>query len=72
MAKNKDNLKARIVKEVAEKHGVEPAYVYMVLRGDRNNDEICSDFDDLKRVMESNIEIYQDNPLMKAVKALAL
>ena len=70
MANNKDNLRARIVKEVAEKHNVKTRYVYMVLSGDRNNDEICSDFDDLKRELESKIEVYQDNPLMTAVKEL--
>jgi hypothetical protein len=37
------NQKALIVKKVAEKHRLTPAYVYMVYNGDRNNDEVLED-----------------------------
>lgn len=55
----RDNRKAFIVSEVADKHGVSARYVYMVLSGERENEQILSDY----------LAIYQStNLLLEAVK----
>jgi hypothetical protein len=40
----RDNRKAFIVAEIADKHGVSTRYVYMVLAGSRDNEQILSDY----------------------------
>lgn len=44
----KDNQRALLVKKVAEKHGVTPRYIYQILNGDRENEEIFADYMELK------------------------
>lgn len=62
MKQNKsDNQKAFIVKKVADSYGVEPRYVYMVLNGERNNDEILNTY----------IELYQETTSLVENKLLA-
>jgi hypothetical protein len=53
--------KAATVKKVAAIHHVEPAFVYMVLRGDRNNEAILSTYMLLQE---------GSNDLLNAVKKL--
>lgn len=64
--KPKDNQRALIVKKVAEKHGVTPAYVYMILSGERDNEEIFADYMELKE----NIKAVLENALLNEVKNL--
>ncbi|SEW02286.1 hypothetical protein SAMN05428988_1348 [Chitinophaga sp. YR573] len=55
----RDNRKAFIVSEIADKHGVSTRYVYMVLAGERDNEPILSDY----------LAVYQStNLLLAAVK----
>lgn len=70
MSKVKDNKTATIVKEVAKKHGVKTRTVYYVINGERNNDAILNDFMELRESVEQKLAMYQDTPLLNAVKAL--
>lgn len=65
--RTKDNLRALIVKKVAERHGVTPAYVYMVTDGTKTNEEILLSYMEL----EESVKDVFDNQLLKEVNALA-
>ena len=48
----RDNQKTLLVKKLAEKHGVTPAYVWMVLDGTRVNEAILSEYLELDEALE--------------------
>ena len=58
-----DHIKAFLVKKIADKYTVNPAFVYMVLRGERIHDKI---FDDYMEVYQEATTLV-DNLLLKAV-----
>jgi len=62
----KDNQRALIVKKIAERHGVTPAFVYMVTDGTRTNEEILSDYMEMNEKINDVLE----NPLLEAVNKL--
>lgn len=66
----KDAKKTLIVKEIAAKHRVSKAFVYMVVAGDKENEDILDDFFELKEGIDAEIEKIQNNPLMASVKEL--
>lgn len=49
----RDNTKTLLVKKLAEKHGVTPQYVWMVVDGTRENSEIMSDYLELESELET-------------------
>lgn len=67
-AEKRSNQRGFLVSKLAAKHGVTKRYVYMVVRGDRQNDDLFADYMELKEIAD-NIEKLQDNPLMEAVMA---
>jgi len=64
--RTKDNQKALIVKKLAEKHHLTKAYIYLVIDGERNNDEILSDYMELSEGLKN----YFDNALLTEVNNL--
>ena len=62
MTVSRDNRKALIVKKVAEKNRVSTNLVYKVLAGDRDNEQILSDYLTIKEEV--------DNAIVNAVKKL--
>lgn len=65
--RTKDNQRALIVKKVAERHGVTPAFVYMVTDGTKQNEAILSDY---METYEKINDVF-DNELLKAVNKLS-
>jgi hypothetical protein len=57
----RDSEKSFLVKKVADMHNVSPRYVYYILNGERENDEIFKTYMDFKEGL---------NPLADAVKKL--
>ena len=70
MTKKKDNLRAIVAKEVAEKHGIKTNHFYKVVRGDRNNDELLADAFDLEQSIKQVIVDYKNNRLLTCVNEL--
>lgn len=68
--KIRDNKRAFLIRNVAQKHGVSKSLVEKCITGTRDNDEILADYDDLRRAVDQTIEDYQNNKLMLAVKEL--
>lgn len=66
--KERNGLRAGIVKKVAAKYGLSKDAVYKIIRGDRQNDDVFADYMAMKEIAD-NIEKIQDNPLMEAVLA---
>lgn len=64
--RTKDNQKALIVKKLAEKHTKTKAYIYLVIDGERNNDEILADYMELTEGLKN----YFDNAFLTAVNNL--
>lgn len=62
----RDNLRALIVKKIAERHRVTPDYVYKVTDGTRTNEEILSSYMELSETIK---DVF-DNDLVNAVKKL--
>jgi|GEM_PF-4866397 len=65
--RKKDNQKAFIVKKLAAKHGLKTDMIYKILRGDRDNETILTEYMTMKEDIDEAVEKIQDNPLMKAV-----
>ncbi len=49
----RDNQKTLLVKKLAEKHGVTPEYIWMVVDGSRTNESILADYLELESALEN-------------------
>lgn len=63
----RDNLKAFLVKIIAEKHGITVRSVYRILDGDRDNPIVFDDYMILREEYEQQQAIYQNSPLLNEV-----
>jgi hypothetical protein len=48
----RDNQKALLVKKLADKHGVTQDYIYKIIDGSRNNEEIFTDYMQMDEALE--------------------
>lgn len=62
----KNSQKTLIVKNIADKHKVTPAFVYMVLDGARNNEDILADYMELDEQLNTVFR----NAMLSAVTKL--
>jgi hypothetical protein len=66
--KEQSSQRGFLVTKLAAKYGFSKRYIWMVIRGDRQNDAVFADYMAMKEIAD-NIEHLQDNPLMEAVLA---
>ncbi|MFT4062877.1 MAG: hypothetical protein QM642_11035 [Edaphocola sp.] len=67
---NRNGIKAEIAKVVAQKHHITVRSVYRILAGDQNNQAAFDDFYTLWQEHHQRMAMYQDTPLLNAVKEL--
>lgn len=66
----RDSLKTILVKTIADKYGITERSVYRVLAGDQENQAVFDDYMNLREEQEQRLAIYQNTPLLNAVKEL--